>query len=244
MNDGYFSNMDWLMKRLGRFTASEIHKLFVGPKSEGGLFGDGAETYILQKAAEICTGEVKEEVDFKQAQWAKAHEYEAIDLYQKQFGYEGEYYGAGNPQFFEFGAYGGCSPDWNGGTFGAEVKCPWNSHEHLRNRLIKSAEQLQKKRKEYYSQIQMEILVMKWEFCHFVSYDPRMLEKEKRLYVLPVYPDELWQAEFTLRMTEAIFLLKQIVKGGTPTQKPLTKRIQNLSQPSIEDTDDRPLLNL
>jgi hypothetical protein len=52
--------MTWTQKRIGRFTASEIYKLFTDPKSkadkEAGLFGETAMTYILEKAVEQYTG--------------------------------------------------------------------------------------------------------------------------------------------------------------------------------------------
>ena len=50
---------EWIQERLGRFTASEIHKLI--PQGKGGQpFSDTGKTYILEKLVELetATGKV------------------------------------------------------------------------------------------------------------------------------------------------------------------------------------------
>jgi hypothetical protein len=122
---------DWLSRRMGRFTASGIHQLFVSgredmndqelaeEKARGGkrrtkdvLFGVGAMTYIRTKVAELLTMEVKEESDFKQAEWGKEKEAEAVAEFEAAIKKKGDYYGVVNPKFFEYGDYAGGSPDW------------------------------------------------------------------------------------------------------------------------------------
>lgn len=211
MENNYFDNTDWLQSRLGRFTASEIHKLFTGGRKKDELFGQGAMTYIRTKAAEILTQEIKDEIDFKQAQWGKDHEHEAWELFEKTTGLKGEYYGAANPKFFEFGDFAGCSPDWDSVNMGGDFKCPFNSAEHLKNLCIKSADQLKDDRWEYYCQLQMSMIVRGWDHSYFVSYDPRFVYDHIKLKIVKVYPDQEWATDFNNRLKEATLLLSDMV---------------------------------
>lgn len=224
------TNYEWMQRRLCRFTASEIHKLFVGGSRKmtaeelkeakenkskrttvDTLFGEGAETYIRMKAAEFLTCEVKEEIDFKQAEWGKAWEPVARREFEAQHLMSGDYYGNENPTFFEYGEYAGVSPDWEGFESGADFKCPYNSHIHLENLLIKDQEEFKAKRWEYYCQAQMGMVVRGWKVFYFVSYDPRIVETQYQMKVLEIYPDEAWREEFEVRLNAAIERVKEIL---------------------------------
>jgi hypothetical protein len=217
MEKNYFNQdtIDWLAKRCGRFTASEIHKLFVGGRKKDELFGQGAMTYIRTKAAELLTMEVKEEVNFKQAEWGKANETDGVRALEEYLGINGIHYGIVNPEFFNYGDYAGGSPDWESldQVDGADIKCPFDSGEHVKNLMILSAEELKAERWEYYCQGQMNMRIRGWEKFHFVSYDPRMVEPALRLKVITIYPDAEWTREFSYRLTEAISLVKSIVSA-------------------------------
>lgn len=214
--ENYFNQdtLDWLQMRLGRFTASEIHKLFVGGRKKGELFGQGALSYIRTKAAELLTMEVKDDIDFKQAEWGKANEMDAMREFQTLIGIEGDYYGATNPRFFTYGDYAGCSPDWEvlAPVFegeedmnqGADFKCPFNSAEHVKNLLLSGVDDFKEERWEYFCQGQMSMKVRGWKKFHFVSYDPRMVEHKYRLKVITMYPDSEWVKEFDQRLVAAI----------------------------------------
>lgn len=204
---------EWLKKRLGRFTASEMYKLFQGSRSKDRMFGDGAMTYIRQKAAEILTMTVPPEMDFKQTNWGGEHEWKANKIFSEQFGAPCTYYGKENPVFFEFGDYCGCSPDWEsqGGLFGADFKCPWNSSEHLLNLHLKDSEDLKKHRWEYYCQLQTGINIRGWDIAFFVSYDSRMVEDRLKMKVIEVTPDDEWADEFAKRLPAAIEELKKLI---------------------------------
>lgn len=235
----YFSNTEWLLQRLGRFTASEIHKLFTGgrrvmteeeqkqEKLNGGkrktidtLFGDTAETYIRKKLAEILTGEVKEELDTKQAEWGKMHEPEAYMVFEKRTGLYGNYYGVANPKFFPYGESAGCSPDWEiEALMGADFKCPYNSDEHIKNLLLKNEEDFKNKRWEYYCQGQMGMYVRGWKVFHFVSYDPRMIKEQHKMKIIKSYPDVKWRQELELRLEKGTDRLLEMVEevNSTPS---------------------------
>lgn len=217
MESNYFnqSNIEWLQKRLGRFTASEIHKLFVGGKKKDQLFGKGAESYIMAKAAELLTMEVKDEIDFKQGEWGKANEQDAVLTMESLLEIKGTHYGMIKPQFFEYGQYAGCSPDWEGVieglSVGADAKCPYNSAEHVRNLLLNSAEDLKEERWEYYCQLQMSIIVRGWNMAYFFSYDPRVIEHQYRHKMIRVFPDEAWQKEFHERLAAGVERVNEIL---------------------------------
>jgi hypothetical protein len=218
MSEHYFQSLEWLQKRLGRFTASEIHKLFNSGRSKNVLFGDTAMTYIRTKVAEILTQEVKEEVDFKQAEWGKANEIDAMRAFEKAIGKSGNYYGVGDPQFFIDGDWAGGSPDWESSDYedGADFKCPYNSSEHLKNLTLKSAADLEAKRWEYYCQGQHNMKIRKWKRFHFVSYDPRYVDPRFQLKIITVYPDHKWLEEYGQRIDAAVVEIERILKDLDP----------------------------
>lgn len=212
-NDQPIQFSEWLYQKLGAFSASEIYKLFVGSKKIGQLFGDGAMTYIRQKAAELLTMTVKDEMDFKQTNWGTEHEYAAYMWYEDFTKMVGTYYGKHNPKFFKDGEYVGCSPDWvqNDGLTGADFKAPWNSSEHLRNLLLKSVDEFKDVRWEYYCQLQHNMLLQKWTSANFVSYDPRMVDPRLKGAIIKIYPDSEWRDEYDLRITAAIEILGNMI---------------------------------
>lgn len=213
--DNYFNadTLIWLQQRLGRFTSSEIHKLFVSGKKKGELFGQGAMTYIRTKAAELLTMEVKDESDFKQTEWGKANELDGVKSFEEKMGLSGKYYGIANPTFFPLGEYAGGSPDWESEDDGADIKCPYNTSEHIKNLLLKSVDDLKAERWEFYCQGQMNMFIRKWKKFHLVSYDPRMIEPSLRLKIITFYPDSEWILEFNERLGAAIELMQEIVSS-------------------------------
>lgn len=228
---------DWLQQRCGRFTSSENHKLFTGgrrPMTEDELkeeakvakenkrkprttvdtlFGEGSLTYISTKAAERLTLAVKDESNFIQTNWGKEYEWDACEAYEAAVGQKGTYYGVNNPKFFEFGEYGGCSPDWIYKKKGADFKCPYNSAEHLINLQLKSQEDFKAVRWEYYCQAQSTMHQLKLNGFDFVSYDKRFIEPKYRLKILNIKPDLEWYAEFEVRLPAAIEIMNNIINS-------------------------------
>lgn len=222
---------EWLYLRLGRFTASENWKLFTGGRREmtdteliaeklgGGkrktintLFGDVAFNYILTKAAERLTMQVKSESNFMQTNWGKENEWDANELYQERTGIKGEYYGTFNPRFFEYGEYGGCSPDFISAKLGADFKCPFDSAVHLSNLRLKDQDDFRDKRWEYFVQAQTIIYQLGLESFDYVSFDKRYIEPKYRMKILKIEPDPGWQEEYKMRHDEAIIELNNIIE--------------------------------
>jgi hypothetical protein len=87
---------------------------------------------------------------------------------------------------------------------GADIKCPYNTSEHINNLFLRSADDLKAKHFDYYCQGQMNMLIRNWKVFRFVSYDPRMIEKKYRMKIVNIYPDESWVCEFKERLQAAI----------------------------------------
>lgn len=181
-------NFEWQEQRLGKFTASEIHNIY----TENGKFTQKGHSYIMKKAAECLTMEVKPEIITPSISWGYDHENDARIEFEKHIGIEGQYYGKMNPKFINYNDHAGCSPDWeyNGNTkyIGADFKCPFNSKEHLINLGITDDKELRKVRFNYYIQLQCNMMFLGWDLSYFVSYDNRFMDdslKQKRIIVHP-----------------------------------------------------------
>lgn len=173
----------WLEQRLGKFTASEIWKLVESGRG-GEYFGKGAKTYIRLKAAEILTLEPNNggRVNGNALEWGSAHEFEALDRFAKETGFEVDYFGGASPKFFEYTAFSGGSPDAiiQGNTVG-EVKCPYNSGEHIEHLLLNDAEDLKSYYPEAYWQLTFNMICTGLSKAIFISYDPRYADESLQL---------------------------------------------------------------
>lgn len=161
--------------RIGKFTGSEIYKL-MGAKG----LGKTGETYVFEKAAEYLTGvPIKPEFTAASTQWGIDHEPEAIIYFEKATGLK-----ITPGTTLENDLIAG-TPDGTCDSFGFEIKCPFNSGNHLKNLTITDAAGLLDLRPEYYWQIVSYIWLTglkNWKFC---SYDPRFKE-EKRMFILNI----------------------------------------------------------
>jgi hypothetical protein len=161
--------------RIGKFTGSEIYKI-MGARG----LGKTGETYIFEKAAEFLTGlPVKEEFTSAATAWGCEHETEAKQYFEAATGKKvtscttlSNEYITGTPD--------GIIP---GLDCGFEIKCPFNSGNHLKNLSMSKAADLLDLRPEYYWQCVAYMWLTglnNWKFC---SYDPRFWE-EKRMLIL------------------------------------------------------------
>ena len=179
-------------QRFGKFTASEIWKLLVGGRAKDDIFGETAKTYIKEKAVEILTQRRKESFSSRATDWGNEYEYKAVQEYNRFNFVDVEYFGSANPKFFtcpEFEQYAGGSPDFIAGATVGEVKCPYDSVNHLDNLLLRSVDEFKKLHKEYYTQIQFNIHCTGSEVGHFVSYDFRF-QNDKQLFILEIPKDK------------------------------------------------------
>jgi len=167
---------EWHQHRVGKFTASEIHRLMTDPRNKAQSLSEGAKTYVMERVAERITGVPCKQVDNFATQWGNDHEDEARMMFTMKTGLIVEQIG-----FVPYGDDAGGSPD---GVIpmvnsGVEIKCPFNSANHISHLLIESNEQFKADFKEYYWQVQMNIMCNNAENWWFVSYDPRFPEAEQ-----------------------------------------------------------------
>lgn len=226
----------WLYARLGCITASQCHLLFNGGKrpmteeelaaekaikgrrtTVDTLFGDGAMTYLYRLVDEITTGEPKEEMDFKQTEWGKANEMDAVLNFEMITGLKVNYHGISNPEFVKYGSFAGGSPDGEVTTKDAdaicECKCHYDGGKHLKKLLIENVEQFKDKFWAEYCQDQMNMKVMGKTSCYSISYDPRKKDPALRMKIIRIPIDQEWQIEFDTRLESAIDMMADILFG-------------------------------
>jgi hypothetical protein len=174
--------MEWFRARSGKFTPSELHKLMTEPKSKSDILSVGAITYIKEKIAETLIENLPNENEFTNAAtaWGNSYEDEAINLFSDQSDTE-----IIKPGFIDCNDFFGGTPDGIAadGSFGIEVKCPYNPTIHLDN-LILDPMDFPKARKEYYYQIQGYALLTGIKDWYFISYDPRQQDPLKIRHIL------------------------------------------------------------
>ena len=71
------TQLEWEAQRIGKFTASEIHKLMGTPRKKGEVLSETAKSFVIEKAAEILTGQ-KRPVWGAALDWGVEHEQEAF----------------------------------------------------------------------------------------------------------------------------------------------------------------------
>lgn len=191
---------EWENIRAGRFTSSEIWKLMefgfremtpeelkARPKTGKGSkttrvpdpskMGDRGKSYIMQKVAEVMTGQPKPSAYAYPLVYGKETEPEAVAYFEKQTGYTCEEIG-----FQTWGEHAGGSPDRTIIEIkeGLEIKCPFQSENQVGYLMLTDHNDLKRMHPEYYWQCVSLMLftgLKAWNFC---TYDPRMiLDKHK-----------------------------------------------------------------
>jgi len=209
---------EWENLRLGKFTASQIHKLYGNGKSKDKLFSDGGITYIYETAGEILTGEKASRFEGNAAtEWGQMYEPIAIAKLEETNLWEIEHYGNNNPVFNPFPYaknYAGGSPDFwvNQSKLIGEIKCPINTSIHLKRLRYKTQQDLLKEEPAIYVQIQFNMLCA--ESCErglFVSFDDRVKHESMKLIQLPVEHDFEYQEGIANKLMLAITELHTIV---------------------------------
>ena len=201
----------WYQDRWGKFTASEIHKLLSkGPGAE--MFGVGARTYIKKKAIERQTEFWENpKLEFvKPLLWGKRYEEPAFRHYVRLTGNKSmRYMGTETPMFLAYDENSGGSPDGIMGAgesivLGLEMKCPMNSEVHWDYCGFKDQWDLKEGVIEYYAQIQFLLMITKAELFHFVSFDERFKDSNKRMCIVEFFPDKSFKAGLAIRIKQAV----------------------------------------
>ena len=168
-----FNEMNqWLLERCGKFTSSEVYKLIPNGRAKGEKFSQTGKTYIKQKAAEFITKEPMQRPTTFAMEWGLSNENEALNQFEKIYG-EIERFGTTNPKFFKSSDFFGGTPDAVLKDYVLEVKCPFNSENHLDHLLLETAEDLKEYSPDYYWQLVSNMVIMEKQKAMFISYDPR-----------------------------------------------------------------------
>ena len=179
------------------------------------IFSEGAEAFILEKAAEFIFSDKDSIFVNDSMMWGIDNEEAAKQAYLKRTGFIGLDVG-----FIEAGSNTGSSPDLlvsiGGQNIGlAEFKCP-NQLNHLKNIInIKTSEDLKKQHLNYWFQCQHQIFCSGRNWCDFVSFHPNLLNGPYAglsLHIVRIDKDEKTQAEFAEILPKAAALRDKYIK--------------------------------
>lgn len=191
----------WLKVRVGKITSSEFHKIVF----KKGKLTDKALKYIHSKVAEILTGE-QSSFDNEATTWGHENEPKADEAFKQKTGIETKE--CGFQMVNEF--YGG-SPDRLIDDDGlTEIKCPFNSANHIKHCSLKSVEDFKSECPEYYYQIQSNLNVTGRAYAFFISFDPRITQCP--LYVLLVKRNEDDIKEMNECLKVAVDKIKELLQ--------------------------------
>lgn len=143
--------------------------------------------YMHELIGQVCTGEIKEQASFKQADWGHENEEFARDIFAFQTGLEVKQVGF---IYKDSEQRAGISPDGiiESELAGLEIKCPWDTKWHIDFILA------EKIKPEYIEQCQFSMWVTGYKKWYFASYDPRM--KSKRLHHVTIDRDEEFMKKY------------------------------------------------
>lgn len=209
--------MSWELKRLGKFTASEIGKLMKKGRSKDQYFGDGAITYIESRVAEIFTQEPVSNLEgLHSIEWGNTHEPMAAVEFSERMGGDLDYYGKSTPKFFAYEPFAdraGGSPDGIMPIKQAvvEFKCPSTATTHIKYWRMKTAADLLAENDIYYAQIQFNMMCIGYDLGYFASYDPRVQDNYVKLKILEIPRDKAYCQELHDRIGKAVDLVRKII---------------------------------
>lgn len=193
---------DWLSSRLGVITAFRAHDIIKQGRAKGS-YSESRKTYMMELVAQVATGLLPEQSQFKQAAWGHDNEPLAREAYEAR---EFACVNTCGLIYRDESMRCGISPDGIMEDRGLEIKNPFTTHVHLDtllNGVIKP---------EYITQCQYSMWVTgleRWDFC---SFDWRMRgAPENRLVVIPQYRDDELMAKFDEEMPKFIAEMDEIL---------------------------------
>ena len=190
----------WFDARLGKFTASEIHKL-MGIKG----LGKTGESYCFEKAVEKVFGrnedeqfesfDMKRGIELEPIAFSKFKELKALDFIDVQ-----------NTTFFPFGEDSGASPDGLVGNDKClEIKCP--KSVKFFNLVSGGFDEIDK---EYFYQMQHQMLCSNSVSCYFFNY--LIMNGKEYWHEIEVQRDEETINLMKIRIKEAIEIRNRFIE--------------------------------
>jgi len=200
---------EWLQQRLGKFTASEFHRLMAYPnKAE---MPTGGITYVMEKVAEsLIDPSDSEGFTSYDMQWGIDHEAEAVQAFMDKTGLVVDKHGLAQ-ELITMGEHVGCTPDGLiNSTHGLELKCP-KSVTHIYYWAIKNSDDLKKHCPNYYWQAQGSMMIASREEWYFASFDPRFINPAHRLHIAKIAINIEDVVLLSNRLKMAIALKKHLI---------------------------------
>lgn len=169
---------DWIAIRWGKVTGSRFHDIIAKTKSG---YAASRKNYMAELVVERLTPPPTEDNGYKNPAMQHGIDNEPV----ARLAYELETGNTVDEAFFEqYNDNVGASPDGYVGDKGLiEIKCP-NTATHLETL------RTQEVPKQYFVQMQGQMLCTGRDWCDFVSYDPRLPENAQ-LFIKRVDRDEL-----------------------------------------------------
>lgn len=151
------------------------------------VYGDMRQGYMAELVGQIATGELPEQMSFKQCDWGNEHEDSARALFELELGLDVEV-----PAFIykDDSKRFGISPDGLivGRKVGLELKCPFTTKVFIEFATC------DKIKKEYIEQCQYSMWVTGYEAWYFANYDPRI--KTKNLHWVLIERDQVFMDKY------------------------------------------------
>lgn len=187
---------DWFAARLGKVTASKISDVMAKTKTG---YSASRENYMAQLIVERLTNTKAESFSNAAMEWGTNQEPFARAAYEVKTGVLVEEEGFVLHPSIEMA---GASPDGLVGTNGlVEIKCP-NTATHIDTLLT------QKIADKYILQMQFQMACTDRLWCDFVSFDPRMPEKNQ-IFIKRVERDSKLITEIEGEITKFLGELEQ-----------------------------------
>lgn len=179
---------EWLEARRGKITASQVYKL-INTKNPDAPFSETAMTYMHRLIAERM-GAAIDELNLEVLEYGKEQEPYARQAYRNKTDrlvFDAPFRTLEQYDFIGASPDGLSFPDddpLQSPYLGQEIKCPVKEEKHV-------AYMLGKMPKEYYAQMQLNMLVQNVNKWDFISYHPNF--KQQSLFITTVDADKDYQ---------------------------------------------------
>ena len=168
---------EWHNQRMRKFTASPFGELMTNGGNKAAVLGPPRISYIYEKAAELLTGQ-RTEIFGKALDWGNEYEPICKAYYSELRGVTIE-----EMPFVEINDYSGASPDGMIDGELIEIKCPYNTANHLKTAFEGYIDP------KYLWQMQGQMLATGATACRFISFDPRIKDERFKLIEIRVEAD-------------------------------------------------------